>query len=44
VLSSQQISFHVRQPSINSPQSPQAPARPSPLPKPRPTPLPAPAR
>jgi hypothetical protein len=44
VLSSQQISFHVRQPSINSPQSPQAPPRPTPRPPPRPTPLPAPAR
>ncbi len=30
VLSSQQVSFHVRQPSINSPQSPQA--RPAPTP------------
>ena len=44
VLSSQQISFHVRQPSINSPQSPQArpPARPTP-PRPTPTPTPRPA-
>ena len=42
VLSSQQVSFHVRQPSINSPQSPQA--RPPPRPAPRPTPLPAPSR
>ncbi len=38
VLSSQQISFHVRQPSINSPQSPQA--RPPPKPKPKPAPAP----
>lgn len=36
VISSQQISFHVRQPSINSPQSPQAPPRPPPRPQPRP--------
>jgi len=41
VLSSQQIGFHVRQPSINSPQSPQA--RPTPRPPPRPTPTPRPA-
>lgn len=33
VISSQQISFHVRQPSINSPQSPQAPPRPQPRPR-----------
>lgn len=43
VISSQQTSFHVRQPSINSPQSPQAPPRPSPKPKPKPTPQPRPA-
>jgi hypothetical protein len=36
VISSQQISFHVRQPSINSPQSPQAPPRPPPRPQPKP--------
>lgn len=36
VITSQQISFHVRQPSINSPQSPQAPPRPPPRPQPRP--------
>jgi hypothetical protein len=36
VISSQQVSFHVRQPSINSPQSPQAPPRPPPRPQPRP--------
>jgi hypothetical protein len=42
VISSQQISFHVRQPSINSPQSPQG--RPPPRPTPRPAPLPAPPR
>ena len=35
VLSSQQISFHVRQPSINSPQSPQARPKPPPKPWPR---------
>jgi hypothetical protein len=40
VISSQQLGFHVRQPSINSPQSPQA--RPPPRPTPRPTPTPAP--
>lgn len=36
VISSQQTTFHVRQPSINSPQSPQAPR-----PPPRPTPTPS---
>ncbi len=41
-ISSQQVGFHVRQPSINSPQSPQA--RPTPRPPPRPTPRPAPSR
>jgi Domain of unknown function (DUF4124) len=39
VITSQQTTFHVRQPSINSPQSPQAP-RPPPRPTPRPTPRP----
>ena len=39
VISSQQTSFHVRQPSINSPQSPQAPRPPPPRP-PRPVPTP----
>ena len=34
VISSQQVTFHVRQPSINSPQSPQAPPPPKPKPKP----------
>ena len=34
VITSQQITFHVREPSINSPQSPQA--RPKPPPKPKP--------
>jgi len=34
VITSQQITFHVREPSINTPQSPQA--RPKPLPKPKP--------
>jgi hypothetical protein len=38
VISSQQITFHVRQPSILSPQSPQAPPPPKP---PKPTPKPA---
>ncbi len=42
VITSQQTTFHVRQPSVNSPQSPQAPPRPStPRPPPRPTPNPA---
>ena len=41
VISSEQITFHVRQPSINSPQSPQA--RPKPPPKPTPKPVPRPA-
>jgi hypothetical protein len=40
LITSQQISFHVRQPSIRSPQSPQAPPKPV-KPKPKPTPLPA---
>lgn len=35
VITSQQITFHIRQASINSPQSPQA--RPKPPPKPKPT-------
>ena len=35
VITSQQISFHVRQPSINSPQSPQA-RKPPPKPTPKP--------
>jgi Domain of unknown function (DUF4124) len=35
VITSQQTTFHVRQPSVNSPQSPTAPPRPTP---PRPTP------
>lgn len=39
VISSPQVTFHVRQPSINSPQSPQAPRPPQPRP-PRPTPNP----
>lgn len=39
VISSQQITFHVRQPSIKSPQSPQAPPKP-PRPAPKPTPKP----
>jgi hypothetical protein len=48
VISSQQTGFHVRQPSINSPQSPQArppqrpsPPRPAPIPTPRPQPAPS---
>ena len=36
VISSQQITFHVRQPSIKSPQSPQAPPKPPPKPAPKP--------
>lgn len=40
VVSSAQTTFHVRQPSINSPRSPQAP----PPPRPTPRPLPAPTR
>jgi hypothetical protein len=42
VITSQQTTFHVRQPSINSPQSPQAPPKPKP-PKPAPKPTPKPA-
>jgi hypothetical protein len=38
LISSQQISIHVRQPSINTPQSPQAPPPPPPPPKPKPKP------
>jgi hypothetical protein len=38
VISSQQITFHVRQPSILSPQSPQAPPKPPAPPKPTPKP------
>lgn len=34
VITSQQISFHVRQPSINTPQSPQRPRPPAPAPAP----------
>jgi hypothetical protein len=37
LISSQQITFHVRLPSINTPQSPQAPRPPRPAPKPAPT-------
>jgi hypothetical protein len=40
LITSDQIAFHVRQPSINSPQSPQAP-RPRPVPAPTPTPSPS---
>ena len=43
VITSQQTTFHVRQPSINSPQSPTAPPKPQPpkpVPKPKPTPRP----
>ncbi|MGB5132194.1 MAG: DUF4124 domain-containing protein [Steroidobacteraceae bacterium] len=36
LISSGQIPFHVRMPSINSPQSPQAPKPPKPAPKPKP--------
>jgi Domain of unknown function (DUF4124) len=42
VITSQQITFHVRQPSINSPQSPQGP-KPAKPPKPTPKPTPKPA-
>ena len=42
VVSSSQTTFHVRQPSVNSPQSPQG--RPTPPPRPTPQPLPAPVR
>ena len=43
VITSQQTTFHVRQPSINSPQSPQAPPKPKPpKPTPKPTPKPKP--
>ncbi len=42
VITSQQTTFHVREPSIRSPQSPQAPRPPPPRPTPRPTPRPAP--
>lgn len=38
LITSQQITFHVRQPSTKSPQSPTAPPKPV---KPKPTPLPA---
>jgi hypothetical protein len=41
VITSQQTTFHVRQPSMLSPQSPTAPPRPTP---PRPTPRPNPSR
>ena len=43
VITSPQVTFHVRQPSINSPQSPTAPPKPTPpkpVPKPKPTPRP----
>lgn len=40
VITSQQTTFHVRQPSVNSPQSPTAPPRPTP-PKPVPKPKPS---
>ena len=36
LLSSDQIAFNVRLPSINTPQSPQAPPKPAPKPKPKP--------
>ena len=42
VITSQQTTFHVRQPSVNSPQSPTAPPRPKP-PKPVPKPTPKPS-
>ena len=43
LITSPQVAFHVRQPSINSPQSPTAPPKPQPpkpVPKPKPTPRP----
>ena len=40
VVSSQTVTFHVRQPSVNAPQSPQN--RPPPKPAPQPAPVPAP--
>ncbi len=49
LITSERVAFHVRQPSINSPQSPQArppasapPPRPTPKPTPTPTPKPTP--
>jgi hypothetical protein len=36
VITSQQITFHIREPSINTPQSPQARPKPPPKPKPKP--------
>jgi len=42
VATSNQVTFHVRQPSILSPQSPQAPKPPKPTPKPTPKPAPKP--
>ena len=42
LISSQQTTFHVRQPSTKSPQSPTAPPKPPPKPTPKPTPKPAP--
>lgn len=36
VIQSQQITFHVREPSVNTPQSPQARPKPTPRPTPRP--------
>jgi hypothetical protein len=38
LLSSEQVTFNVRLPSINTPQSPQAPKPPKPAPKPKPKP------
>ncbi len=43
LITSQQITFHVRQPSTLSPQSPQAPPKPVKPPKPTPKPTPKPA-
>jgi hypothetical protein len=36
LISTKEVAFHVRQPSINTPQSPQAPPPPKPKPKPKP--------
>jgi hypothetical protein len=38
LITSEQVTFHVRMPSINSPQSPQAPKPPPPKPPPKPAP------
>ncbi len=40
IVSSQEVTFHVRQPSVNTPQSPQNRPPPKPAPKPVPVPVP----